>query len=141
MLYAFMVKATRHKHLQTILNLTRYLKKDWDIATANDIGNLVVEIVRRYTNDNWQEIYTSYDHKKILKIFFRWINLGSMEFGDVGDPPETKSIRIKTPSNRLSIEDLIKTTKTKLSSRYEKQHYHSTVENMFRNAPCPILIL
>lgn len=37
--------------------------------------------------------------------------------------------------------DLIMTTRTKLSSRYEKQHYHSTVENMFRNAPCPILIL
>ncbi|MGI9567394.1 MAG: universal stress protein [Nitrosopumilus sp.] len=37
--------------------------------------------------------------------------------------------------------DLIITTKTKFSSRFEKQHYHSTVENMFRNAPCPILIL
>ena len=37
--------------------------------------------------------------------------------------------------------DLIITTKTKLSSHYEKQHYHSTVENIFRNAPCPILIL
>ena len=37
--------------------------------------------------------------------------------------------------------DLIITTRTKLSSSYEKQHYHSTVENMFRNAPCPILIL
>jgi len=37
--------------------------------------------------------------------------------------------------------DLIITTRTKFSSRYEKQHYHSTVENMFRNASCPILIL
>jgi nucleotide-binding universal stress UspA family protein len=37
--------------------------------------------------------------------------------------------------------DLIITTKTKLSSHYEKQYYHSTVENMFRNSPCPILIL
>ena len=37
--------------------------------------------------------------------------------------------------------DLIITTKTRLSSSYEKQHYHSTVENMFRNSPCPILIL
>lgn len=37
--------------------------------------------------------------------------------------------------------DMIVTTRTKFSSRYEKQHYHSTVENMFRNAPCPILIL
>jgi len=107
MLCSSMAKATRHKHLQTILNLTRYLKKDWDIASANDIGNLVVEIVRRYANDNGQETYTSYDHKKILKIFFRWIKLGSREFREVGDPLETKSIRIKTPSDRLSREDLI----------------------------------
>ena len=107
MMCASMAKATRHKHLQTILNLTRYLKKDWDVATKNDIGNLVVEIVRRYANDNGQETYTSYDHKKILKIFFRWIKLGSREFKEVGDPLETKSIRIKTPSDRLSREDLI----------------------------------
>lgn len=37
--------------------------------------------------------------------------------------------------------DLIIMTKTKLSSYYEKQHYHSTVENVFRNATCPIMIL
>lgn len=80
MLCSSMAKATRHKHLQTILNLTRYLKKDWDVATLNDIENLVVEIVRRYANDNGQATYTSYDHKKILKIFFRWIKLGSRDF-------------------------------------------------------------
>ncbi|MCH9657993.1 universal stress protein [archaeon] len=37
--------------------------------------------------------------------------------------------------------DLIVMTKTKLTSRYEKQHYQSTIENVFRNAHCPILIL
>jgi len=37
--------------------------------------------------------------------------------------------------------DLIIITRTKLASHFEKQHYQSTVENMFRNAPCPILIL
>jgi nucleotide-binding universal stress UspA family protein len=37
--------------------------------------------------------------------------------------------------------DLIIMTRTKTSSHYEKQHYHSTVENVFRNAHCPILIL
>ena len=37
--------------------------------------------------------------------------------------------------------DLIIMTKTKLSSRYEKQHYQSTIENVFRNTHCPILIL
>ena len=37
--------------------------------------------------------------------------------------------------------DLIVLIKTKLSSSYEKQHYHSTVENVFRHAVCPVLIL
>jgi len=37
--------------------------------------------------------------------------------------------------------DLIIMTRTKHSSHYEKQHYHSTVENVFRNVHCPILIL
>jgi len=51
--------------------------------------------------------------------------------------PSTKILEFAKQHNA----DLIITTRTKLSSRYEKQHYHSTVENMFRNAPCPILIL
>ena len=37
--------------------------------------------------------------------------------------------------------DLIIMTRTKHSSHYEKQHYHSTVENVLRNVHCPILIL
>ena len=37
--------------------------------------------------------------------------------------------------------DLIIMTKTKISSRYERQYYQSTLENVFRNAHCPILIL
>ena len=62
-------------------------------------------------------------------------------------PCNTKIIKNGLPSTRI-LEfakqheiDLIITTRTKLSSRIEKQYYHSTVENMFRNAPCPILIL
>ncbi|MBL7001645.1 MAG: universal stress protein [Nitrosopumilus sp.] len=51
--------------------------------------------------------------------------------------PSTKILEFAKQHNV----DLIITTRTKLSSRYEKQHYHSTVENMFRNASCPILIL
>lgn len=37
--------------------------------------------------------------------------------------------------------DLIVMSRTKHSSHYKKQHYHSTVENVFRNAHCPVLIL
>ena len=50
------------------------------------------------------------------------------------------SVKILEFAKRHDV-DLIITAKTKFSSRYEKQHYHSTVENMFRNTPCPILIL
>ena len=51
--------------------------------------------------------------------------------------PSTKILEFAKQHNI----DLIITTRTKFSSNYEKQHYHSTVENMFRNTPCPILIL
>ena len=37
--------------------------------------------------------------------------------------------------------DLIIAKRTKINLRYEKRYHHSTVENMFRLAPCPILIL
>ena len=37
--------------------------------------------------------------------------------------------------------DLIIMTKKKISNQYEKMHYQSTIENVFRNAHCPILTL
>ena len=36
-------KVTRHKHLQTLLNLSRFLAKDWIDAITNDVDD---------TNDN-----------------------------------------------------------------------------------------
>ncbi|MDH3611297.1 MAG: universal stress protein [Nitrosopumilus sp.] len=50
------------------------------------------------------------------------------------------STKILEFTERHSV-DLIIMTRTKPTTHYEKQHYHSTVENVFRNAPCPILIL
>ncbi len=37
--------------------------------------------------------------------------------------------------------NLIIMTKTKMTNTYEKRHYQSTIENVFRNTSCPILIL
>lgn len=37
--------------------------------------------------------------------------------------------------------DLVIMTKTKISLRYEKMHYQSTIENVLRNAVCPTLVL
>lgn len=37
--------------------------------------------------------------------------------------------------------ELIILTKTTLSSHYEKLHHHSTVENVYKNANCALLIM
>ncbi len=93
MVNASLAKATRHKNLKMILSLSRMLNKDWTDVTAHDIEALVFHIMTRYGNQTGQETNTTWDHKKTLKIFFRWINLGSREKNEVGDPPETKNVR------------------------------------------------
>jgi integrase len=100
-------KAARHKNLQIVLNLSRLLGKDWKGVSKDDVENLVIKIIELYSDKNGQETYTSYDHKKILKIFFRWLKLGSREQKQVGDPPETKNIRIKKVKDKISREDLL----------------------------------
>lgn len=99
--------ATRQKHLRTLLGLSRILQKDWKEVTKQDIEKLVFEIMDRYSDETGKETNYSYDHKKILKIFFRWIKLGSREFAEVGDPPETSKIRMKKVRDKIIREDLL----------------------------------
>ncbi|NND86965.1 MAG: site-specific integrase [Nitrosopumilus sp.] len=100
-------KAARHKHLQTILNLSRMLQKNWKDTTKSDIANLVKNIVDTYSDPRGKETHSSHDHKKILKIFFRWFKLGHRSKNEVGDPIETKDIKIKRVENSITREDLI----------------------------------
>ena len=102
-----LAKATRLKNLQIILNLSRLVGKDWKSVTREDIEVLVRKIVEIYASDSGQETNSSWDHKKILKIFFRWIKLGSREYRVVGDPPETKTVRLKKVKDKIIREDLI----------------------------------
>ena len=60
-----------------------------------------------YADINGQESNSSYDNKKILKIFFRWFKLGSREFKDVGDPEETKKVKLKRVKDMIVRESLI----------------------------------
>ena len=48
-------------------------KKNWEKVTKEDIDELISEIMERFGSSNGQESNYSYDHKKILKIFFRWL--------------------------------------------------------------------
>ncbi len=99
-------KAVQHKHLQTLLNLSRFLGKNWNEATKMDIENVVSKVVQKYSPDG-QETNTTHDHKKVLKIFFRWLRLGSRSKDEVGDPPETKHIRMKRVKDKIAREDLL----------------------------------
>ena len=100
-----LAKATRLKHLQVVLNLSRLLPKDWKDVTKKDVEDLVTKIVETYS-DNGQESHSSRDHKKILRIFFRWYKLGTRDY-HAGDPEETRDIHLKTVKDKVSREELI----------------------------------
>jgi integrase len=100
-------KSTRRKHLQTLYVLSRMLGKDWDQAIREDIEILVSKIMERFASENGQESNYSYDNKKVLKIFFRWFKLGSREFNEVGDPKETKKVKLGKVKDKIAREDLL----------------------------------
>ena len=102
-----LAKATRLKQLKIILSLTRLLQKNWNTVTKQDIDDLVYNIMKKYASESGQESETSRDHKKVLKIFFRWLRLGSRNKEEVGDPAETKSIKLKKPKDKIVREDLL----------------------------------
>jgi len=98
--------ATRRKNLEVILSLSRLIKKDWNDVTHDDISKLVYDIMTKYSK-NGQESHSTWDHKKILKIFFRWMKLGSRSYQDVGNPPETDKIKLKSVKNKIIREQLL----------------------------------
>ncbi|HUU48562.1 MAG TPA: integrase, partial [Nitrosopumilaceae archaeon] len=72
MINTSMAKGTRRKHLQTLYVLSLLLDKKWETVTKEDIDVLVSKIMEKFSEENGQESNYSYDHKKVLKIFFRW---------------------------------------------------------------------
>jgi integrase/recombinase XerD len=56
---------------------------------------------------NGQETHSSYDHKKILKLFFRFVKLGNRLHKKVGTPDELFDVEMKEVSNNLVREQLI----------------------------------
>lgn len=100
-------KAARRKELRVILSLSRINNgKSWKKMGKKDVEMLVYDIMNRYSPDG-QETWTTYNHKRELKIFLRWVKLGTRDFYDVGDPIESKWIRVKNPKETLAREDLI----------------------------------
>lgn len=87
------------------------LGKNWQEITRQDVENLIVEISKKYSDQKGQETHTSYDYKKILKIFVRWIKTGQRRKNpDIQEPIEIRSIRLRRVKDRLSRENLITET-------------------------------
>lgn len=106
--------ATKSKSFETILSLSRLLsKKNWMNLTIDDIDSLVTTVMRIYSK-NGQETNTTYDHKKHLKIWFRWLKLGDRSFKNVGDPPEVKNVKTKTVPDKIVRESLVTEDEIKL---------------------------
>jgi len=107
MVNSSLAKATRHKHLKMILSLSRLLKKDWITITKEDVEDLVYKVMEKYGDESGQETNTTWDHKKVLKIFVRWMKLGSREKNEVGDPPEIKHVKIRRVKDKIARTDLL----------------------------------
>lgn len=102
-----LAKATRRKHLEVLLLQSRIINKDWDQTTKQDIDQLVYHIMQKYSPESGQEANCTADHKKVLKIFFRWLKLGSRNYTEVGDTEETKKIRTKKIKSKIVREHLL----------------------------------
>ena len=107
MVISSLSKALREIHLKRLLKLTRLLDKNWSDVTKEDIDGLTARIMELYSDARGKETNSSCDHKKVLKIFFRWYKLGSREYSQVGDPPETKNVKTKKVGSKVSREELV----------------------------------
>lgn len=138
-----LAEGTRLKHHLILLSLSRILNKDWEDTTKEDIEELVYQVMQKFSKSG-KETHHTWDHKKILKIFFRWFKLGSRDFRDVGNPDETKWIRLRAVSSNivreqlLTDEDLTKILRVCINPR-DKAFFDVHYEAGTR--PCEILSL
>ena len=100
--------AAQAKNYDMILSLTRMLPKDknWLELDKDDVERQVVIIMKRHS-DNGKETNTTSDHKRFLKIWFRFLKLGSRKFKKVGDPTETRDIVSKSIDSKITRLQLI----------------------------------
>ena len=102
-----LVDASKAKNFDTILGLTRLLPdgKSWLELDKDDIENIVVRIMEKYS-DNGKENSVTSDYKRFLKIWYRFIKFGSRSYKKVGDPIETRDIvtkKVETKVERLQL--------------------------------------
>ena len=93
------------KCIYSLRYLARWLKKPFDTATKDDLIELTGEIENYDYSDN-----TKYDHKVVLKIFYKWLKGNDEAF-----PPEIswlkpklKNENHKLPEELLTVEEVFR---------------------------------
>ncbi|KFM20035.1 Tyrosine recombinase XerC protein [Marine Group I thaumarchaeote SCGC AAA799-P11] len=103
-----LAKATRSKHLTTILTETKMINKEWKDVLRADIDELVYKIMETYADEKGQESNTSYDMKKILRIFYRWYKTGNRNKNpNEPEPYEVQGIVLSKVKDKIVREDLL----------------------------------
>jgi len=102
-----LAKAYRCRNLYALLTLSRMLGKNWIDVTKSDVDTLVYNVVQTYSDHKGKETNSTADSKKYLKMFLRWVRFGTKDFKEVGDPPETKDVKIRLVSDKLVRENLL----------------------------------
>ena len=102
-----LVEASQAKNFDMILGLTRLLPtgKSWLELDKDDIENIVVAIMQKYSDDGKENSVTT-DFKRFLKVWFRFIKFGTRSYKRVGDPAETRDIvtkKVETKVERLQL--------------------------------------
>lgn len=98
--------ATISKNVEVIATMSKFIDKRWPELTKDDINSLVAKIMKKYS-DNGQESHATYDCKKVLKLWFRFVKLGNRLHKKVGTPDELRDIVMTKVKNRLTHSDLI----------------------------------
>lgn len=100
-------KSTRVKQISLIVDMSIRIGKNWKEVMKEDIDSLIRSIIDKFGDNLGGETETTRDYKKSLKPFFRWFKLGTRDYREVGDPPELKSIRMKSVKDKIVREELL----------------------------------
>ena len=98
--------ATISKCLEQVASLSDMIDQEWDTMTREDINTLVANVMIKYS-DNGQETHETYDHKKHLKLFFRFVKRGNRLHKKVGTPDELFDIEQREVPNKYAREDMV----------------------------------
>ena len=109
MIVQTLAKATRSRTLQQLSFSMRNcgIKKDWKKATQKDVEKFCAWANTRYGNSKGGETNSSYDCKKMMRIFLRWVFTGSRDYlqGQI-EPLPIRTMRMRRVKDTLVRADL-----------------------------------